>query len=219
MLNLNGMIDSQSKKMSVKKRGYIYSLHPVPMNMIIDYQKHEIGEPFIIELKAPREDEKFLDDHKHFTKSNINVCYAAPRNSKSVRNWYETQLCVSKKVRERTGYPFRGMPLYAVTDDGYGFLAHTTSQGNKQFAAVGDELILGKWIKGRLVAEGLVQPIENVSKDKERHGMITREMLEKYGCNSIAFQQTDMTMADPEKPQNVYEVWTLKLLWSDSIDG
>lgn len=132
------------------------------------------------------------------------------------RNWYETQLTVKKDVREKNGYPYKGIPFYAVTDDGFGFLAHTTSACNKQLAAVGDELILGKWIKGRLVAEDLVQAIEDTSKDKERLGMITTEILAKYGCNAIAFQKTDKKITDPDNAKNSYEIWTLKLL---QIDG
>ncbi len=204
--------------MSNRHKAYMTTMQPVPMSMVIEYQEHEIGVPFLIELKAPREEDKFLDDHRHYTKSNINVCYVAPRSSKGARSWYEMQMCVDKAVRDQTGYPIRGLPFYVVTDDGYGFLAHTTSQGNKQFAAVGDEKILGKWLKGRLAADGLVEPIEDISKDTERRGMITQEMLEAYGANAIAFQQTDMRITDPEKTEDSYEVWTLKVLWCDSFD-
>ncbi|WP_336263470.1 hypothetical protein [Pseudogracilibacillus sp. SO30301A] len=55
----------------------------------------------------------------------------------------------------------------------YWFKAHTTSDGNKQFSAVGDELILGRWIKGRLAAAGLVTPVNDTQADTDRKGMIT----------------------------------------------
>ncbi len=193
----------------------LYKLHPISMETVIEYQKHEEGEPFIILIKAPAESEKYMDDHKHFTKSNINVCYAAPRSTKKARDWYETQLNVSADVRKKSGYPYKGVPFFVVTDDGFGFMAHTTSANNKQFAAVGDELILGKWLKGRLVSEGLVSPVSNTLEDKERKGMITKEMLIKYGCNAIAFQRTDLMIADPIHSANRYEVWTLKLIQVD----
>lgn len=193
----------------------LYKLNPISMETVLEYQKHEEGETFIISIKVPFEAEKFIDDHKHFTKSNINVCYAAPRNAKKPRDWYETQLNVSSDVRKKKGYPLKGVPFFVVTDDGYGFMAHTTSANNKQFAAVGDELILGKWIKGRLVSEGLVEPVPNTLEDKDRKGMITKEMLISYGCNAIAFQKTDMMIADPIQPKNRYEVWTLKLIEID----
>ena len=184
----------------------------ISMDSVIEYQRHEIGEPFVIMIKVPYEAEKFIDDHKHFTKSNINVCYAAPRSAKRPRDWYETQLNVNASVRMKKGYPYKGVPFFVVTDDGFGFMAHTTSANNKQFAAVGDELILGKWLKGRLVEEGLVEPVLNTLDDTERKGMITKEMLMKYGCNAIAFQKTDMMIADPINSKNRYEVWTLKLI-------
>ena len=185
----------------------------IPMSEVLMYQEHEIGSPFVIELKAPAYDERFMDDHQHFTKSNINVCYAAPRSAGKPRNWFETQLTVSKNVRSKSGYPDKGIPFFVVTDDGVGFLAHTTSDNNKQFAAIGNELILGKWIKQRLVDEGLVEQVEDTSKDIERRGMITREMLEAYGCNALAFQRTDMRIKSPDNDMNSYEVWTLKLVW------
>lgn len=50
-----------------------------------------------------------------------------------------------------------------MTDDGYWFKAHTTSDNNKQFSAVGDELIMGRWLKGRLAA-GIVKPVNNTAK-------------------------------------------------------
>lgn len=200
-----------------KYDGQLYKLTPVSMESVIEYQKNEEGDPFIIMLKVPLESEKFMDDHKHFTKSNINVCYATPRSAKKSRDWYETQLNVSAEVRKKSGYPYKGIPFFVVTDDGFGFLAHTTSANNKQFAAVGDELILGKWIKQRLVTEGLINPIEDTSKDKERKGMITREILEAYGCNAIAFQKTSLSISDPMQPKNRYEVWTLKMTWIDEL--
>ena len=198
-----------------KNENILYQLHEISMESVLFYQQHEIGDAFFIPLKVPREQDKYLDDNKHYTKSNINVCYASPRNKNSARNWYETQLNVGATVRRLPGYPLKGIPFYVVTDDGFGFMAHTTSAGNKQFAAVGDELILGKWIKGRLVAEGLVSPISNVAEDGEREGMITKEMLVCYGCNALAFQKTDLSIADPINEKNSYEVWTLKFVWID----
>lgn len=202
-----------------RKGGALYELSPIPMQAVLEYQSHEIGELFIIRLRVPREEEKFLDDHRHYTKSNLNVCYAAPRSRSSSRNWYETQLCVSKKVTSQPGYPQKKAPFYAVTDDGYGFLAHTVSADNKQFAAVGDELILGQWLKDRLVKEGLVVPCADTVADTERKGMITKEMLDAYGCNAVAFQKTDLNISDPDHPADKYEVWTLKLIWAEEDNG
>ena len=95
-----------------------------------------------------------------------------------------------------------------VTDDGYWFKAHTTSDGNKQFSAVGDELIMGRWIKGRLAAAGLVTPVNDSQRDTDRLGMITTEMLEAYGCNAVVFTKTDQKAQDEEGV--MLDVWTLE---------
>lgn len=162
---------------------------------------------FRLPLKVPMKDERFMDDSKHFTKSNINVCYAAPRSKRKSRDWYETQITVSKAVRDNPGYPEKNKPFLVVTDDGYSFMAHTTSDGNKQFSAVGDELILGRWIKGRLVAAGLVEPVNNTSLDKNREGMITQDMLQEYGADSLVLTKT--TKQSFGDDGNVYDVWYL----------
>ena len=44
---------------------------------------------------------------------------------------------------------------------------------------------MGRWLKGRLAAAGLVTPVNDTKKDTERKGMITKEMLKEYGCDSL----------------------------------
>ena len=79
-------------------------------------------------------------------------------------------------------------------------------QNNKQFSAVGDELILGRWLKGRLVAAGLVRPVNDTGEDHDRQSMITKEMLDEYGCNSLLLTKTDCQI---HEDGNVYDVWLL----------
>ena len=171
------------------------------------YKQHKTDISFSLPIKVPTFDERFMDDGKHFTKSNINVCYAAPRNKRKSRDWYEVQMTVAKEITRRLGYPIKNMPFFVVTDDGYRFKAHTTSDGNKQFSAVGDELLMGRWIKGRLTAAGLVTPINDSQRDTDRLGMITAEMLEAYGCNAIVFTKTDQKIQDDNGL--MLDVWTL----------
>lgn len=171
------------------------------------YQKHKTGLSFTLPIKVPFFGERHMDDGKHYTKSNLNVCYAAPRNAHKARDWYETQLTVSKQITQLNGYPAKNVPFYAVTDDGYKFKAHTTSDGNKQFSAVGDELILGRWIKGRLAAAGLVDPVNNTQDDRDRAGMITKEMLAAYGCDTLVLTKTDKKMEDENG--DLLDVWIL----------
>lgn len=172
------------------------------------YFEHQTNIYFILPIKVPSFDERFMDDNKHYTKSNINVCYAAPRSKKKSRDWYEVQMTVSKEITRMEGYPEKNSPFFVVTDDGYWFKAHTTSDGNKQFSAVGDELLMGRWIKGRLAAAGLVEPVNDSQLDKERLGMITKEMLESYGRNAIVFAKTDQQALDDDK-KTMLDVWTL----------
>lgn len=85
-----------------------------------------------------------------------------------------------------------------------------TYDGNKQFSAVGDELIMGRWLKGRLAAAGLVTPVNNTGEDTERRGMITREMLQAYGADSLEFSKTDQIAQDEDGTE--LPVWTLSFV-------
>lgn len=66
---------------------------------------------FLLPLKVPAYDERHIDDKKHYTKSNVNVCYAAPRNKRKSRDWYETQLTVAKEITHIEGYPEKNVPF------------------------------------------------------------------------------------------------------------
>lgn len=125
-------------------------------------------------------------------------------------------MTVSKQITLLEGYPKYKVPFFVVTDDGYWFKAHTTSQGNKQFSAVGDELIMGRWIKGRLAAAGLVTPVNDTQLDENREGMITQEILETYGCNNLVFTKTDQHAFDEDDSE--LDVWYLSFESSDDGD-
>ena len=177
----------------------------VPQSNVDFYRRCAAYASFLLPLKVPAYNERHMDDGKHYTKSNINVCYAAPRSKRKSRDWFETQLTVAKEITRIEGYPEKNVPFYVVTDDGYWFKAHTTSDGNKQFSAVGDELIMGRWLKGRLAAAGLVNPVNDTQLDVDRSGMITREMLEEYGCDALYLKKTGQTALDEEGiPRDVW---------------
>lgn len=179
----------------------------IPHGEVAIYERHKTETCFTLPIKVPAFEERHMDDGKHYTKSNLNVSYAAPRNARKSRDWYETQLTVSKSITLLPGYPQKNVTFFVVTDDGYTFKAHTTSDGNKQFSAVGDELILGRWIKGRLAAAGLVSPVNDTQLDCDRRGMITKEMLDAYGCNTLVLTKTSQKMED-ENGQSL-DVWFL----------
>lgn len=179
----------------------------VPQANVEFYRRCAAYASFLLPLKVPSYGERHMDDGKHFTKSNINVCYAAPRNRRKSRDWFETQLTVAKEITRVDGYPKKNVPFYVVTDDGYWFKAHTTSDGNKQFSAVGDELIMGRWLKGRLAAAGLVKPVNDTQLDVDRAGMITKEMLQEYGCEALYLKKTGQTALDEDGTE--LDVWML----------
>lgn len=179
----------------------------VPPSNVEFYKRCMAYASFLLPLKVPAAEERHLDDGKHFTKSNVNVCYAAPRSKRKSRDWYETQLTVAKEITRIDGYPEKNKPFFIITDDGYWFKAHTTSDGNKQFSAVGDELIMGRWLKGRLAAAGLVVPVNDTQLDTDRTGMITKEMLQEYGCENLYLKKTGQTALDEDGTP--LDVWML----------
>ena len=183
------------------------TVEQIPQTEVALYDRHKTEVSFVLPIKVPAFAERHMDDGKHYTKSNLNVSYAAPRSARKSRDWYETQFTVNKSITLLPGYPDKNVTFYVITDDGYTFKAHTTSDGNKQFSAVGDELILGRWIKGRLAAAGLVTPVNDTQLDRDRLGMITKEMLEAYGCDTLVLTKTDQKMEDEEG--NLLDVWFL----------
>lgn len=193
------------------------TVEQVPQSEVSYYEKHKTSTSFTIPIKVPAAAERFMDDNRHYTKSNLNVSYAAPRSARKARDWYETQFTVSKSITRQEGYPEKGKPFIVVTDDGYTFKVHTTSDGNKQFSAVGDELILGRWVKGRLAAAGLVTPVNNTLEDTQRLGMITKEMLAAYGCNTLVLTKT--TQRKEDEDGNVLDVWVLSFEAASSADS
>ena len=71
----------------------------VPPSNVEFYKRCMAYTSFLLPLKVPAADERHMDDGKHYTKSNVNVCYAAPRNKRKSRDWFETQLTVAKAVQ------------------------------------------------------------------------------------------------------------------------
>ncbi len=185
----------------------VETVKQIPQTQVELFEHHKTSISFELPIKVPAYAERHMDDGKHYTKSNLNVSYAAPRSARKARDWYETQLTVSKQITRLEGYPEKNADFLVVTDDGYTFKAHTTSDGNKQFSAVGDELILGRWIKGRLAAAGLVTPVNNTLEDTERNGMITKEMLNAYGCNTLVLTKTSQKAEDENG--ELLDVWLL----------
>lgn len=83
----------------------------IPQADLRYYESHATAVRFPLPVKVPAYDERMMDDNRHYTKSNLNVCYAAPRSARKPRDWYETQFTVSTAVRcEPDGTPKYGYP-------------------------------------------------------------------------------------------------------------
>ena len=53
----------------------------------------------------------------------------------------------------------------------------------------------------------MVSPVNNTLSDTDRMGMITKEMLVAYGCDTIVFTKTDQRKEDEDG--NILDVWVL----------
>lgn len=165
------------------------------------YQNKITDTTFEIPLKVPAD-----SNDPQMRGSNINVCYASGRK----RVWWETEIVVSKAIRDLPGYPEYQKPFMAVTDDGWKFQVWTCGDNNKNLYSKDDLKIMGRWIKGRLVAAGLVDPINQVEADINGKGVITGEMLKKYGRETITLTKTELTTTLNDGSE--IEVWMLSFL-------
>lgn len=178
----------------------------ITMDEVGAYQNKLTDVQFKIPLKVPEN----LSD-TNMRGSNINVCYAKGRK----RVWWETEIVVSKQIRDLPNYPEYQKPFMAVTDDGWQFLAWTCGDNNKNLYSKDDLKIMGRWIKGRLIAAGLVEAVNNVEADIEGTGVITGEMLERYGRNTITLTKTELTTMLDDGSE--VQVWMLSFLPESNI--
>ncbi|WP_373844742.1 hypothetical protein [Clostridium sp.] len=54
---------------------------------------------------------------------------------------------------------------------------------------------------------GLVKPVNDTQADTDRKGMITKEMLQAYGCDSLVLSKTDQKALDEDGSE--LDVWVL----------
>ena len=105
--------------------------------------------------------------------SNMNVFFGKGRENKRTglvraRPWYEVEVIVPKAITSKPGYPgTMGVPteFTVITDDGWSFECNVNGDYNKNFRSKGGLEVLGKWLKGRMEAEGALMPGEKVTKD------------------------------------------------------
>lgn len=175
---------------------------------IYAYEHYLTGTTIEIPLKVP----KNHNDPK-FRGSNINVCYAKGRK----REWWETEIVNAKKIYELPEYPEYKKPFMVITDDGWKFEAWTCGDNNKNFYSKDNLKIMGYWLKGRLVAAGIVKPIDHVENDKDYKGLITEEMLKQYGKTALSLTKT--TQKTENENGDLLDVWLLSFLPKQLKEG
>lgn len=180
------------------------------------FRKYDFECLWKIPLKVPTEEQKqtglATGEKIPYGKSNINVCYSSPRKNKNgketAREWYEMQLNVESKYLSQPEYPDPDSPFFIVTDDGYQFKARTQSQRAKQLSACKSQKLMGEWLKGRLVALGLVKEVEEpYFNDPNYDSMITKEILDQYGAEHVLLGKT--TLQEEDEDGNLLDVWYL----------
>jgi len=106
-------------------------------------------------------------------KSNLNVFFGKGRLVTATgvvqpRHWYETELIVPSVITEQPGYPQKDTAsavFNVVTDDGWSFSCKVSGDYSKNFRSEDDLKILGKWIKGRLENNGVLEVGHPVTPD------------------------------------------------------
>lgn len=122
--------------------------------------------------------------------SNLNAYFGKGRESKrgiiTPRHWYETELIVPASITRDSKYPKPSSPdgesvITVYTDDEWTFKCDINGDNSKNFRSQGDLKILGRWIKGRLEASGVLKVGERV----------TDKMLKDYGRDNFELIGTD----------------------------
>jgi hypothetical protein len=120
-------------------------------------------------------------------KSNLNVFFSGPRQNSSrtfgiPRPWYEIEIQPKREwFRSSPEFPGPQEDFVVVTDDGHTFKVVSsldrTWNGQKNFRSKDDLQILGRWLKGRLEAAGVLTP----------GNPIVESTLAEYGRSTIGF--------------------------------
>lgn len=144
-------------------------------NDLESYKEQQQGATFEIPVKAE-------------PKSNLNTFFGKgrlqPNGAIRPRPWYEVEVIVPTTITRLEGYPHAGTVFNVITDDGWMFKCKISGQNDKNLRSDDDLKTLGRWIKGRLEAAGILQVGQ----------LITEEMLQKYGRSNLTLSQTK----DPE---------------------
>jgi hypothetical protein len=123
---------------------------------------------------------------KDAPKSNLNAYFGEGRVNQQgfvkPRHWYEVEIIVDQSVqRSAKNYP-ANQDFIAYTDDGHRFVMRTSGDYGKNLRSKDDLTILGRWIKGRMEANGALKSGE----------LLTSSSLGLYGRDTITLTQTSL---------------------------
>ena len=129
---------------------------------------------------------------KDAPKSNLNAYFGEGRANQQgfvkPRHWYEVEIIVDQSVqRSGKSYP-ANEDFIAYTDDGHRFVMRTSGDYGKNLRSKDDLTILGRWIKGRMEANGALKSGE----------LLTGSSLDLYGRKTITLTQTSLKEDDLE---------------------
>lgn len=116
---------------------------------------------------------------KTTSKSNLNTYFGAGKvkGKYSRRDWFEVELIIGKGLN--CPLPSGGEVFTVVTEDGYEFECQRQGDYDKNFRSTKDLRILGKWIKGQMIASGALGLGD----------MVTEDTLTKFGHDKILFEK------------------------------
>lgn len=159
----------------------------------------DIGSEKINQITAHLLPNSFEIPLKDAPKSNLNAYFGEGRVNQQgfvkPRHWYEVEIIVDQSIqRSGKSYP-ANQDFIAYTDDGHRFVMRTSGDYGKNLRSKEDLTILGRWIKGRMEANGALKSGE----------LLTSSSLELYGRNTITLTQTSLKEDDPEN--GILSVW------------
>lgn len=94
------------------------------------------------------------------SKSNLNTYFGKGKvkGKYSPRGWYEVEIILNKNLHNRDLIPTKeDGPFTVITNDGYEFHCLTQGDYSKNFRSAYDLKILGRWIKGQMENDGVLQ--------------------------------------------------------------
>ena len=159
----------------------------------------DVGSEKINQITAHCLPNSFEIPLKDAPKSNLNAYFGEGRVNQQgfvkPRHWYEVEIIVDQSIQRRgENYP-ANQDFIAYTDDGHRFVLRTSGDYGKNLRSKDDLTILGRWIKGRMEANGALKSGE----------LLTSTSLELYGRNTITLTQTSLKENDPEN--GILTVW------------